>query len=219
MTNKAPGGQALTPEERGRVLEYLLAIDPNDVNPPKRGHYTVEDVRNLRRAVVEITLLQAVTGLRINEARLLSRANVEDKDGLLSVTVTAEVSKTHRGRTIPILDERVAERMRARLERAGAEPGALLFPAPAAPGSAWDINNAQHAIKKLYHELADALDIPLLDKVLTHVWRATLNTEWMQKGVPDLIRSAYFGHSPEVNRSYYTDTTNVSVLVDMLRTT
>ena len=25
MTNKAPGGQALTPEERGRVLEYLLA--------------------------------------------------------------------------------------------------------------------------------------------------------------------------------------------------
>lgn len=130
MTNKAPGGQALTPEERGRVLEYLLAIDPNDVNPPKRGHYTVEDVRNLRRAVVEITLLQAVTGLRINEARLLSRANVEDKDGLLSVTVTTEVSKTHRGRTIPILDERVAERMRARLERAGAEPGALLFPAP-----------------------------------------------------------------------------------------
>lgn len=219
MTNKAPGGQALTPEERGRVLEYLLAIDPNDVNPPKRGRYTVEDVRNLRRAVVEITLLQAVTGLRINEARLLSRANVEDKDGLLSVTVTTEVSKTHRGRTIPILDERVAERMRARLERAGAEPGALLFPAPAAPGSAWDINNAQHAIKKLYHELADTLDIPLLDKVSTHVWRATLNIEWMQRGVPDLIRSAYFGHSPEVNRSYYTDTTNVSVLVDMLRTT
>lgn len=145
MTNKAPGGQALTPEERERVLEYLLAIDLNDVNPPKRGRYTVEDVRNLRRAVVEITLLQAVTGLRIN--------------------------------------------------------------------------NAQHAIKKLYHELADALGIPLLDKVSTHVWRATLNTEWMQKGVPDLIRSAYFGHSPEVNRSYYTDTTNVSVLVDMLRTT
>lgn len=60
-----------------------------------------------------------------------------------------------------------------------------------------------------------------IDKVSTHVWRATLNTEWMQKGVPDLIRSAYFGHSPEVNRSYYTDTTNVSVsvLVDMLRTT
>ncbi len=50
-----------------------------------------------------------------------------------------------------------------------------------------------------------------IDKVSTHVWRATLNTEWMQKGVPDLIRSAYFGHSPEVNRSYYTDTTNVSV--------
>ena len=130
MTNKAPGGQALTPEERGRVLEYLLAIDPNDVNPPKRGHYTVEDVRNLRRAVVEITLLQAVTGLRINEARLLSRANVEDKDGLLSVTVTTEVSKTHRGRTIPILDERVAERMRRGWKERGPNQARCCSPPP-----------------------------------------------------------------------------------------
>lgn len=216
-TNKAVGGQALASDERKRVIDYLLAIDPNDVEPPKRGRYTVEDRRNLRCSVVEITLLQATTGLRINEARLLNLSNMGEEGELLTVTVTAEISKTHRGRTIPITDARVAERMRRRMERAGRDPEALLFPAPAAPDSVWDLNNAEHAIKKLYRELADELNVPLLRKVSTHVWRATLNTEWMQKGVPEVIRAAYFGHSPEVNRNYYTDTTNVSVLVDMLR--
>lgn len=215
-TNKAAGGQALTSNERERVLDYLLSIDPNDVEPPKRGRYTVEDRRSLRRTVVEITLLQATTGLRINEARLLTCSNMGEDDGLLTVTVTAEVSKTHRGRTIPIMDIRIAERMRLRMEEAGCDSDALLFPAPAAPGSEWNLNNAEHAIRKLYHELADALDIPLLRIVSSHVWRATLNTEWMQMGVPEVLRAAYFGHSPEVNRSYYTDTTNVSALVDML---
>ena len=36
-TNKAPGGQALSPSERERVIVYLLSIDPTDVAPPKRG--------------------------------------------------------------------------------------------------------------------------------------------------------------------------------------
>lgn len=216
-TSKAAGGQALAPDEREKVIGYLLSIDPTDVEPPKRGRYTVEDRRSLRRSVVEITLLQAATGLRISEARLLTRGNMGEEGGVLSVTVTAEVSKTHRGRTIPVTDARIAERMRRRMEEAGDGAEALLFPAPASPGSVWDLANAEHALKKLYRELADELDIPLLHKVSTHVWRATLNTEWMQKGVPEVIRSAYFGHSPEVNRSYYTDTTNVSVLVDMLR--
>lgn len=216
-TSKAVGGQALAPDERERVIGYLLSIDPNDVEPPKRGRYTVKDRRSLRRSVVEITLLQAATGLRISEARLLTRGNMGEEGGVLSVTVTAEVSKTHRGRTIPVTDERVADRMRRRMEEAGDDAEALLFPAPAASGSVWDLNNAEHAIKKLYRELADELDIPLLREVSTHVWRATLNTEWMQRGIPEVIRSAYFGHSPEVNRNYYTDTTNVSVLVGMLR--
>lgn len=216
-TSKAVGGQALAPDERERVIGYLLSVDPNDVEPPKRGRYTVKDRRSLRRSVVEITLLQAATGLRINEARLLTLADMGEEGSVLSVTVKAEVSKTHRGRTIPVTDARVAERMRRRMEEVGDDAGALLFPAPAASGSVWDLNNAEHAIKRLYRELADELDIPLLREVSTHVWRATLNTEWMQKGIPEVIRSAYFGHSPEVNRNYYTDTTSVSVLVGMLR--
>ncbi|MDO4429193.1 MAG: site-specific integrase [Atopobiaceae bacterium] len=215
--DRPAGGQALTSEERERVMDYLLGIDPNAVPAPKRGRYSAADRSNLRRTVVEITLLQATTGLRINEARLLTKADVGEQNGLLTVTVTEAVSKTHRGRTVPIMDERVAERMRRRAEEAGDEPSALIFPAPAAPGSAWDLNNAEHAIRKLYREMADTLNIPLLRSHSTHVWRATLNTEWMQRGVPEVLRAAYFGHSPEVNRSYYTDTTNISALIEMVR--
>lgn len=215
--NRSPGGQALSPDERSRVMDYLLGIDPDAVPKPKRGRYTAVDRSNLRRSVVEITLLQATTGLRINEARLLTRADVGERDDLLTVTVTETVSKTHRGRTVPVMDERVAKRIRRRVEEAGSEPDALIFPSPASPGSAWDLNNAEHAIKKLYREMADALDIPLLRSHATHVWRATLNTEWMQMGVPEVLRAAYFGHSPEVNRSYYTDITNISALIEMVR--
>ena len=91
-TSKAVGGQALATDERERAIGYLLSIDPNDVEPPKRGRYTVKDRRSLRRSVVEITLLQAVTGLRINEARLLTLSDMGEEGGVLSVTVKAEVS-------------------------------------------------------------------------------------------------------------------------------
>lgn len=72
-------------------------------------------------------------------------------------------------------------------------------------------------MKALYAEMADALDIPLLREVSSHVWRATLNTEWMGRGVPDALRAAFFGHSEDVNRSSYTDTSSTAQLVRMLR--
>lgn len=72
-------------------------------------------------------------------------------------------------------------------------------------------------MKALYRDVADALDIPLLREVSSHVWRATLNTEWMQRGVPDALRAAFLGHGEDVNRSSYTDTGNTEALVRMLR--
>lgn len=85
-TSKTVGGQALAPDEREKVISHLLSIGPNDVEPSKRGRYTVKDGRNLRRSVVEITLLQAVTGLCISEACLLARGNMGEEGGVLSVT-------------------------------------------------------------------------------------------------------------------------------------
>lgn len=212
--SKPEGGQALTPEERERVVAYLLGLDPEDVAPPKRGMYTLEDIIAKRRLEIDVTLAQATTGMRIGETLHLRKANVSDTKGGMVLDITTDISKTKRGRKIPVLDERVAERLRERL--AGKEPEELVFPAPARSDKVWDDNNAQKVLKRLYAEIADALDIPLLKEVRTHVWRATLNTEWMGKGVPDIIRAAYFGHTPEVNKQYYTDLTDITPLMGML---
>lgn len=83
---------------------------------------------------------------------------------------------------------------------------------PAAPGKMWDASNAQKAIRALYDELADTLDIPLLCEVSSHVWRATLNTEWRDKGVLPELRAAYFGHTTETNERYYTAGVNLASL-------
>lgn len=214
---KPAGGQALSHADRVRVIERLLAIDPEDTPAPKRGHYTKAQRVAKRRLVIDVTLLQACTGLRISEVRLMTRGDVDEKASPMTVTVTEEVSKTHRGRVVPIMDARVEDRVRERLAVTPKDPDTIVFCAPATPGRVWDMSNAEKAVRKLYHELADDLGIPLLNNVSSHVWRETLNSEWMQKGVPDAVRSAYFGHSSETNRQYYTDVTDISGLVDRLR--
>lgn len=214
---KPKGGQALTPEERARVIDCLLSYKVEQIPRPKRGRYTAEQRTAIRERAVDVTLLQSETGLRINEVCNLTRADVDADTDPLTVTVRSDISKTHKGRTIPVMDARVADRVRKRLERITQEPSALIYGAPAFPSRVWDASNRQKAIKALYHELADTLDIPLLHEVSSHVWRATLNTEWMQKGIPDALRAAFFGHSESMNRSSYTDTNGTEQLVRLLR--
>ena len=207
---KPKGGQALTPEERARVVEWLLAADTHVAKG--RGRYTAEQKSAKRRLAVDVTLVQATCGMRINEVCSLTGADVTDGDPM-TLRVTEEVSKTHKGRTVPVMDERVAERVRARL----GGPADLVFGAPCAEGETWDKSNRQKALKALYKEMAAELDISLLGEVGTHVWRATLNTEWMMKGVPDALRAAHLGHGVDVNLSTYTDTSSTEQLVSMLR--
>lgn len=115
------------------------------------------------------------------------------------------------------MDERVADRIRERLAEVPQEPTALVFGSSAFPDRVWDVSNRQKTAKALYREIADALDAPLLrGGVSTHVWRATLNTEWMQRGIPDALRAAFIGHSEDMNRSSYTDTSSAARLVQML---
>lgn len=209
---KPQGGQALTPEERERVIEHLLALDPSQ---PKRGRYTAAERTAKRALCIDVTLTQAVTGMRIGEVRHLTLGDVDLAAEPLRVSVTSGVSKTHIGRTVPVLDDRVAERVRARCEGL-TDASAPVFGAPAAPASVWDSANAQKALKALYRELADACDVPLLSEVSTHVWRASLNTLWMQAGIPVELRAAYLGHGEDVNRASYTDTGQTDRLIAML---
>lgn len=216
--HRPAGGQALSPAEHEKVISYLLSADPQDVFSREKNQHrrTREDRVRKWRLVIDATLLQSATGMRIGEIRLLQRKCVLEDKSPLVIHITPEVSKTKRGRRIPVLDERIESRLRDRLAKMSADPEALVFPAPSSFFKEWDSSNAQKAIRELYTSLASILDIPLLNEVRSHVWRTTLNTEWMEKGVPDVIRSAYFGHTEDVNRQYYTDLTDISPLMQML---
>lgn len=212
---KPAGGRALPANAYDRVLVHLLDLDPTEgISAPKRGKYTLADRIGVRRSAIDLTLLQMSTGLRISEARTLAWSDVStDVDGTLRVTVTEERSKTHRARTVPVLDDRVSAHLSRRRKKTG---GSLVVGAPAKPSTVWEASNAQKAVKRLYAELAEDCDAPLLTEAGSHVWRATLNTMYLGK-IPDAVRAAYFGHDEEINRSAYTDTTDTSALLDAAR--
>lgn len=201
---KPQGGQALTAEERERVIAYLLERD-NERPSPKRGRYTHGAATALQQAAVDVTLLQSVTGLRIGEACSLTHADVSDEGGRLTLTVRKERSKTKKGRSLRVYDERVAERIRERIAGQPQRPQTLVFGSPGAPDREWDPSNRQRALKALYREVADACDVPLLREVSTHVWRTTVNEIWTAQGVPEELRARHLGHTPQVNRESYTD--------------
>lgn len=217
--SRPPGGQALTPDQKERVIYYLLSTDVAEIFAKDKTsrRYSRENQRAKQRLVVDATLLQSVTGMRIGEIRSLRRKGVSEIDGVLIIEISPEDSKTKKGRRIPVLDERISERLRERLISVDGSPDYFVFSAPAAPDKEWDASNAQKAVRQLYTKLADVLDVPLLSKNRSHIWRTTLNNEWMDAGIPEVIRSAYLGHTEDVNRQYYTDLTDISLMMKMYR--
>ncbi|MGH3971870.1 MAG: hypothetical protein ACRDS9_00870 [Pseudonocardiaceae bacterium] len=231
------GGDALSREEWRSVLDYLLDLDPADgVEPPKRGRYTLEDRIDVRRNAIELALLQATTGLRVGEATSVEWPNVEvddittivsndgnlqvviGDDGIMSIFVGHAITKTKRGRGLPVIDGdgRVITRLLERRHRLGESTG-LVIGSPAMPDRPWAKRQRDEATAKLYKELADKLDIELLRTARSHVWRATLNTLLVSL-VPEEIRRIHFGHTAAVNRQHYLDRADTTVLIDAART-
>lgn len=214
----ARGGQALTRDQYHSVLAYLLELDPADGQPkPRRGRWSLKDKIAKRRNAIDLTLLQAATGLRASEANAITWArHVETDDaGAIHVTVTKDISKTHRERRVPVLDDRVAERLLSR-QNVAVSQAAHVIGSPADSMTEWDRRNCGGVIAKLYVELAETLDIELLHTARTHVWRATLNSMLLDE-VPEVIRAAFFGHDATVNRGSYTDLTDTSSMVAAAR--
>jgi len=210
------GVQALTRGEYNAVLEYLLNLDPAEgQTKPARGRWTIEDRIAKRRNMIDLTLLQATTGLRVTEANSLIWNLIETgDDGTIHVNVTKQISKTHRARRVPILDARVSERI---LTRQNSAPnGGFVIGSPADPLNQWDPNNCRKMAAEFYVEMADALDIELLTTARTHVWRATLNS-LLRDEVSEVDRSAFFGHDIKVNRASYTDLADTSGMVTAAR--
>lgn len=247
-SNKPEGGHAVSPEDRARCIEWLLAVDC-EATASTGGRVTHEEAVRRRRGLVDITLLQATCGLRIGEALALTKEDVYRKDGVTVVRVRPEVSKTHRGREVPVADTvgngEVARMVEARARRARA--GWPIFGMPTDPSRPWDESNCMKGLRYvpprltkrqrdakrekmgpradggerkiperrlgLYHEMAKALGLPILEEEATHVWRATLATERKAEGMPADMVSALFGHSEEVDEQYYTDAFRPSQIV------
>lgn len=211
------GGQALTKEQYAAVLDYLLALDPAEgQSKPSRGRWSLADRIAKRRNAIELTLLQATTGLRVSEANSLTWRHIDtDADGTPHVVITEAISKTHKARRVPVLDARVADRLLAR-RNAAVNESAHVIGAPTDRMIAWDRDNCQKATTPLYIELGNSLDIQLLKTARTHVWRATLNSLLLDQ-VPEVVRAAFFGHDTAVNRAAYTDLADTSSMVNAAR--
>ncbi|WP_218221872.1 tyrosine-type recombinase/integrase [Nesterenkonia sp. Act20] len=204
------GGKSLSREEYNRVVDHLLSIDPSEgIENPKRGRWKLEDRVAKRRNAIDLTLLQAATGLRIGEATSITWRDVEIADnGAMQVEVTAAISKTHRGRHVPVLDGRVAARILER-RNSSQHQDERVIGSPADPAGAWDGRNCTAAVADLYLLLAEQLDIPLLKTARSHVWRATLNSLLLDS-VPEVVRTAFFGHNAATSRAHYTDLSDTS---------
>lgn len=214
---KTGGSHALTAAEWSEVLDHLLALDPAEgVLPPKRGMYILEDRIAVHANAIDLALLQATTGLRAGEARaLIWRRDVAiGKNRKVSVTVSDAVSKTHRGRTVDVLDERVAERLIARRETAKS-PDHYVIGSPADAGKPWNQRQSGAATARLYVAMADALGIETLRVARSHLWRATLNTVTAPY-LSQEIRAAWFGHTTDVNGRHYTGRIDSGVVHDAI---
>lgn len=221
-TNKQTTSVALTYEEWQKALNYLLACDVTAVEKPRRGRYTCDDRIAQRTNIVEICMLQASTGMRLNECRLLTWDCVEfAEDGNCYITVTDSVSKTHKSRRIAVLSKRVALRLKKRSE-ANTEGYKWVFGSPAKPDVEWGRNACSKCVNKfLRGELARETGITKFSDEGngSHSWRKTLSSIALQKyGISAEVRSATFGHSPEECVNSYTSLTDTSEYTEKMMT-
>ena len=200
------GGVALSLADYHRVLEYLIGLDPAEgIEKPKRGRWTLADRIAKRRNAIDLALLQAGTGLRVNEARQVWRDLMLDDADRLRVNVVAEIAKGGIPRISRVLDLSVAARLRGRLAMPGAGSDPLIG-SPYSESKFWDHGNLTDVNKLLYLEIGEKLQIAAFEKERTHIWRATLHT--LLKGtMPDAMLEAQFGHSKAVANAHYLDKT------------
>ncbi|WP_165165431.1 site-specific integrase [Corynebacterium qintianiae] len=211
-SSKPSSSKALTDAQYDVVVDHLIARDVTFPMPP--GTDRRRTSINKHDLTVALTLLQAGTGLRISEALALTKSDVTITDTAVSVTVRPDVSKTHRGRSVPILDTRIEEYWRDRL--AGIRHIDPLIPAPGDRSSHWRTDNAVKSSAVLYKDVGAVLGDPAIAEMRSHAWRTVLNNRALARGVSAEVRSAFFGHTEAMNQRAYTDLTDITSMAAAL---
>lgn len=217
------GGQGLTAEEQERVIKYLLNLDPAEgVTPPKRGQWTIEHRINRNKNIINLTLFQAGTALRISEALQVTPGDiVVDADGLMQVNVAEGTSKTRTARLTPVLIEQIQDYIQ-NLVDAAASDEQYLFGSPADPMKQWLATGSTGAgiyAAQLYRQMAEELDIPKLQYLRTHLWRTTMSSRCEEAGIPREVYAPLWGHDPSTNKQHYTEGIDMGDLLKVFRKT
>lgn len=206
------GRRTLTSEEYDTVVKHLLTRDiSGPLVQPKKGGARQSTI-NAHARVTRLTLLQAVTGLRISEANRLRWAHVEDNGENIIINATKDIVKgrkdKEKGRYIPILREDVAEYLRTHRE----DEAHYVVGSPTTTARPWDATNADDKVPELYKQIADETGVEILRDLRSHSWRATLHGVYAD--VMDArTRANIFGHTEQIADEYYNDRANVEALL------
>lgn len=206
------GRRTLTEAEWDTVVKHLLARDVEPLLMPTKHKNIRQSTRAVHARAVRMTLLQAVTGLRISEANAVQWRHIIESDGRLLVDATKDIVKgrkgKEKGRYIPILREDVADYLHTHRE----DNDHFVIGSPSTTAKPWTATNADDVVPELYRQVAATTGVILLTDLRSHSWRSTLNGVYADK-LPATTRAAIFGHTEEINDEYYSDRANIDAVL------
>ena len=205
-------GIALGEDTRQRVIAWLVSYDVSRIQA--WGKYSALERQRGQQSLVDITLMQCCTGMRVGEVVHLMTSDVDVSGDAVIVTVRPEVSKTRKGRAIPVFDEQCKDMLQRRTN--GVKTNVPVFPVGTDATKTWSDGDLSKRMRKLYDQMADDLGVEELKHVASHVWRATLTTTLKSKGLSPAVIAAYLGHSQDVSERFYTDGIDLAALAEQL---
>lgn len=222
-TGRIVHGVSLGEDVRQAFVAWLREQDAKVADIPSWGRYGAKERQAVRQVAIDVALAQATCAFRVSELRLMTCSQVTvDERGAVWVEVTAERSKTHRGRRFPVWDEGCAAMLKGRVEtrdedgnvvrRGDDEP---VF--PTTRGTFWDDGDLACRERKLYDQAADELGIDGLHHVAGHSWRTCVATHLNQLGVPMGSVAAILGHDAVTEARYYIDEDDAETAVGELK--
>lgn len=165
-----------------------------------------------RQNAIDQALLQAATGLRSDEANVITwQEHVQVAvNGRVWIRITEDIFKTG-ARSALVLDRRVGEHLLRRRDRMSA--AGFVIGSPSNPHKSGDYGNRNKIARSfIYEEMAIELELPVFEVERSHFWRTTLHGLCRGGEVSDAVLDIQFGNSKRIRDRHYTNVTDLSAL-------